>query len=125
MIVVTADRFAVLLQTLRLSQGLFKPLILASPGLSLINRTQAPNTAAANGSSNLNLHADVQPLLMDTINEPSCNAEPYDVPNIDDQTFSPFDQTEATVFRYRQQQSVNLGSWYAFPTLCLILLCSE
>jgi glucan 1,3-beta-glucosidase len=42
----------------------------------------------------------------------SCDVQPYDAPPISDQTFPPFDQTTANVFRYRQQQSVNMGSWY-------------
>lgn len=40
-----------------------------------------------------------------------CNVEPYTAPAIGQQKFPPFDQAKATVFRYRQQQSVNLGSW--------------
>lgn len=43
----------------------------------------------------------------------SCVVNPYDPPSIVSQTFPPFDQAKATVFRYRQQQAVNLGSWYA------------
>ena len=36
---------------------------------------------------------------------------PYDTPDLGEQVFPPFDQAKATVYRYRQQQSVNLGSW--------------
>lgn len=43
----------------------------------------------------------------------SCIVQPYDPPPILSQTFPPFDQAKATIYRYRQQQSVNLGSWYA------------
>ncbi|KAF8955450.1 glycoside hydrolase superfamily [Flammula alnicola] len=42
----------------------------------------------------------------------SCNVEPYDAPEILGQDFPPYDQTTANVYRYRQQQSVNLGSWF-------------
>ncbi|KAI0082754.1 glycoside hydrolase [Panus rudis PR-1116 ss-1] len=40
-----------------------------------------------------------------------CVVEPYEV-TVALEEFPPFDQTKATIFRYRQQQSVNLGSWF-------------
>ncbi|KAF9566286.1 glycoside hydrolase [Agrocybe pediades] len=42
----------------------------------------------------------------------NCNVEPYDPPPIPNQEFPPYDQTSSNVYRYRQQQSVNLGSWF-------------
>ncbi|PPQ67653.1 hypothetical protein CVT25_012681 [Psilocybe cyanescens] len=42
----------------------------------------------------------------------SCVEQSYDSPPILSQAFPPYDQTTANVFRYRQQQSVNLGSWF-------------
>ncbi|KJA20294.1 glycoside hydrolase family 5 protein [Hypholoma sublateritium FD-334 SS-4] len=42
----------------------------------------------------------------------SCVPEPYSAPPVEDQTFDPYDQTTSNVFRYRQQASVNLGSWF-------------
>lgn len=42
----------------------------------------------------------------------SCTVEPYNPPPVLAQTFPPFDQAKANVFRYRQQQGVNLGSWF-------------
>jgi glucan 1,3-beta-glucosidase len=123
--VVTVDRFALLLQALGLSQGFFKPVpsVPAPPGIATnaINSTHTLEFPAVNESSNLRPHAGVPPLLLDTVNNfqtmkqhdtgMSCHVDPYDVPDIGDQTFAPFDQTEANIFRYRQQQSVNLGSW--------------
>lgn len=50
-------------------------------------------------------------------NSNGCNVEKYTAPEIGQQQFPPFDQAKATVFRYRQQQSVNLGSWYALVPL--------
>lgn len=41
----------------------------------------------------------------------SCTVAPYDPPPILSQTFPPFDEAKANIFRYRKQQSVNLGSW--------------
>ena len=43
-----------------------------------------------------------------------CDVEPYDPRPITDQTFPAFDKNVANVYRYRQQQAVNLGSWLAF-----------
>lgn len=56
-----------------------------------------------------------------------CDVEPYNPPPVDMQEFPPFDQRKATVFRYRQQQSVNLGSWCAeiHPSLYIYLIESS
>ncbi|KAH8833859.1 glycoside hydrolase [Flagelloscypha sp. PMI_526] len=40
-----------------------------------------------------------------------CFVQPYDAPVLD-QTFPPFDNDLAQVYRYRRQHSVNLGSWF-------------
>ncbi|KAF8810115.1 glycoside hydrolase [Phlegmacium glaucopus] len=45
-------------------------------------------------------------------NDPECHVEPYNAPQITKQTFPPFDPAIAHIYRYRQQQSVNLGSWF-------------
>ncbi|KAG6890384.1 hypothetical protein C0992_001775 [Termitomyces sp. T32_za158] len=50
------------------------------------------------------------PPLPDSHDE--CFVDPYDAPPIGKQSFLPFDPEKATMYRYRQQQSVNLGSWY-------------
>jgi len=42
--------------------------------------------------------------------DPGCYVEPYNAPPID-QDFPPFDPNLASIYRYRQQQGVNLGSW--------------
>ena len=42
---------------------------------------------------------------------PGCAVQPYNPPPVGDQTFPPFDLAKANVYRYRKQQSVNLGSW--------------
>jgi hypothetical protein len=119
---VNADKFSALLHALGLTQGLFKPTpsFLASSGYTAgaINKTdalpQAHNFPVLNGSSNLHALADI----LKTGNnmnqqDTSCHVDPYDIPIVDVQAFLPFDETKANVFRYRQQQSVNLGSWYA------------
>ena len=44
-------------------------------------------------------------------NDPECYVQPYNAPQITQQEFPPFDSEIAYIYRYRQQQSVNLGSW--------------
>lgn len=121
---VTTDAFSAVLHALGLTQGFFKPTpsLLASTENTAgsINGTlpQAQNFPVVNSSNNLPSRAN----LPDTVNNvqdmnqhgTSCYVAPYDVPTIGDQVFSPFDETRANVFRYRQQQSVNLGSWYVY-----------
>lgn len=43
--------------------------------------------------------------------EGGCRVQPYDPPPVLSQTFPAFDKAKANIFRYRQQQAVNLGSW--------------
>lgn len=40
-----------------------------------------------------------------------CAVAPYDPPPLASESFWPFDSITATAYRYRRQQSVNLGSW--------------
>ena len=53
----------------------------------------------------------------------SCTPDPYTAPPIEDQTFAPHDQTTMNVFRYRQQHSVNLGSWCVLA--CFYISCGS
>jgi hypothetical protein len=52
----------------------------------------------------------VEPEQHKAAQNPDCNVEPYNAPPID-QDFPPFDPNLASIYRYRQQQGVNLGSW--------------
>jgi glucan 1,3-beta-glucosidase len=53
------------------------------------------------------------------VNEEDCSVELYEAPTVTHQDFPPFDQVKANVYRYRKQQSVNLGSWSVLhATLC-------
>ena len=61
--------------------------------------------ASPGHSSHLSLRVRAQP------NDPECYVEPYNAPQITQQNFPPFDSDSAYIYRYRQQQSVNLGSW--------------
>jgi glucan 1,3-beta-glucosidase len=48
-----------------------------------------------------------------TASAPSCAVTPYTPPgDITLQPFAPYDANKALIYRYRQQQSVNLGSWF-------------
>lgn len=42
----------------------------------------------------------------------ACVVKPYEHLHIPTQQFAPYDPTAALVYRYRQQVSVNLGSWF-------------
>ena len=48
---------------------------------------------------------------VDIITDEQCPEVSYDSPQLINQFFAPFDPTAAAVYRYRKQQSVNLGSW--------------
>lgn len=47
-----------------------------------------------------------------TAADDSCAVTPYAPGPIPLETFAPYDANRALVYRYRQQQSVNLGSWF-------------
>ncbi|TBU45740.1 glycoside hydrolase [Dichomitus squalens] len=49
---------------------------------------------------------------LDGTSNSSCYVPPYDSSDVGSQTFAPFNQFKANIYRYRQQQSVNLGSWF-------------
>jgi glucan 1,3-beta-glucosidase len=50
-------------------------------------------------------------LVESKILDVTCNVVSYNAPPVLDQEFPPYDRSVANVYRYRQQQSVNLGSW--------------
>lgn len=106
--------FSALLQTLSLTQGSFKPdpNVLAVAGNQSSNAPSVPPVAAeSNGLSKGHM-------LFDNSDGPStpqefkgCYVEPYVSPPLGNPTFAPFDPAMSNLYRYRQQQSVNLGSW--------------
>lgn len=102
---VTASGFSALIQALGLTQGFSKPN--PSPGLSTSSTDNlTPSLPLVPNPVQLGVN-DLQAALGDS----SCNGYPYDVPSPGYQPPPPFDQAEANIYRYRQQQSVNLGSW--------------
>jgi glucan 1,3-beta-glucosidase len=111
--VYSSAAFTALLKTLQLTQGLFKPV----PGATVNNSTldEPASTPIAIVSASL----PVGHTLLDgrSPQDSPCYVEPYTTP-LTTETVAPFDQDMATIMRYRQQQSVNLGSWYVgtYPT---------
>jgi hypothetical protein len=118
-----AATFSALLETLSLTQGSSKP----DPGAFVTstavanNATNAPgltSSSSAPAIANFNklpglsvLEAAGPPQAPVTVEDNSCNVEPYTAPPPSYQNFAEFDEKMANIFRYRQQQSVNLGSW--------------
>ncbi|KAF7793112.1 hypothetical protein EIP86_004220 [Pleurotus ostreatoroseus] len=117
----TPGAFGALLQTLNLTQGRYKP----EPTLALLDVKQG---IGADSVANLTLSHDIvqpeaagflpgEPLVLSSAGDVyaqtnPCNVPTYNAPPVDLQTFPPFDQAKANVYRYRRQQSVNLGSWF-------------
>jgi hypothetical protein len=110
--------FTALLKALQLTQDLSKPV----PG---------PSSSSVNNSTPLAIVSTSLPAghaLLDgrSAQGGSCYVKPYITPSITE-TLAPFDQDMATVMRYRQQQSVNLGSWYVrrMSNLSLVWLTQQ
>ena len=101
------QQFNALLQSLNLTAGSFKPTP-APPLLSALGSGSSFDPFGIIGNTSI---ASSDPL--DFSAQGNCSPEPYLAPPIADQEFPPFDSAKATIFRYRQQQSVNLGSWLA------------
>ncbi|KIK91947.1 glycoside hydrolase family 5 protein [Paxillus rubicundulus Ve08.2h10] len=102
---ISVGYFTSLLQALGLVQGSYKP----APNLPLTgNGTIAyiPFHDLFGTSNNTDATFD------GSASGGNCTVVPYDAPPITDQDFAPFESTIATIYRYRRQQSVNLGSWF-------------
>lgn len=89
---------------------------LAPLGLSLIatpdanNTTGSANTAASNAQNTNTTEAT------SAAQDPQCVVEAYEVPPPSSWVFPPYDKNDAMMYRYRQQQSVNLGGWFALES---------
>lgn len=113
--------FSALLETLNLTQGSSKPDPGAFPtsNSAVHNATDTPGPIPSGSTSTVASFNKVPGLsVLEALEPPplttassSCNVEPYTAPPLTYQTFSEFDEGMANVYRYRQQQSVNLGSW--------------
>lgn len=122
----SADQVSALLNALGLTQSLFKPLPsliggLTAPlddiagGLGLPTLTSLRIIGSLLDAKDTEAVNDVYSSLALTNDQisasDSCDVAPYDPPPVLSQTFPPFDRSKANIFRYRKQQSVNLGSW--------------
>lgn len=118
----SASGFASLLQTLGLMQGSFKPSPALNESSKSFNQSSPdPMNSASNSTSGPMFQAvdfSAQTAFSDN---GACNVEPYTTPNYAVTPFPPYDPIQATVYRYRQQQSVNLGSWYV---VCILVSTS-
>ncbi|KAH7915012.1 glycoside hydrolase superfamily [Hygrophoropsis aurantiaca] len=115
--------FNLLLQTLNLTQGFYKPtpkLYATMSNFSSSSESEfGPVRDLTNGILSphrgfVSVHSGptTRPFAGQDLRDPSCTIDPYDPPPILNQTFAPFNPLKATIYRYRQQQSVNLGSWF-------------
>jgi glucan 1,3-beta-glucosidase len=120
--VFNAGSFSALLHALRLTQGSYKPEPVTFSSYAVDNNstnfpgsTPSPSVHGTEGPpGGLTLFENVKepsPVVQGHYNE--CFVEPYSAPPMENQVFPPFDPDMAHLYRYRQQQSVNLGSWYA------------
>ena len=71
--------------------------------LSLAPAVERPDVVAAGPR-------DTQTFIQTASND-ACTVEPYPCIPIKHPVFEPFDAKVADIYRYRKQQSVNLGSW--------------
>jgi glucan 1,3-beta-glucosidase len=56
--------------------------------------------------------ADTNQASTSSVDIPSCAIQPYTPATVNLESFPPYDAASALIYRYRQQQSVNLGSWF-------------
>ena len=110
--VLTSQYFSALLQALSLTQGLYKP----APGNPVPVLAGSTVGAPLGAVGELGSIRSAQPVSQtyDAQDDAAdaCTPPYYQALPVEDQTFPAFDQAKATVYRYRQQQSVNLGSWH-------------
>ncbi|KAI5124592.1 hypothetical protein M0805_003109 [Coniferiporia weirii] len=119
------DLLSALLKALGLTQSVFKPIpdlvdgvidsvdgITHGLGLPGISDLPLIGSLLDVGDPQVDPYGSIAPEDVEVLDATSCNVDPYDPPQVLSQTFPTFDQVKANVFRYRQQQSVNLGSWF-------------
>jgi glucan 1,3-beta-glucosidase len=104
----TADAFLSLLRLLNLSEGFSRPLPDASATLTPGSST---NETATSYLDQLNSATQAWNLTsLHQLATSACDPSPY-ISTCPNETFSAFDQIQANIYRYRQQRSINLGSW--------------
>jgi glucan 1,3-beta-glucosidase len=119
LLIMLPAQFHALVQSLGLTQGLFKPCpshfnvsqhatqsVSSKPG----SYVQPPKTAQQAYNSTAWMNSRAQDVI--DSRQDACYVEPYYPPPPTEFSFEPFDEARATIYRFRQQQSVNLGSWF-------------
>ncbi|TRM70447.1 glycoside hydrolase superfamily [Schizophyllum amplum] len=107
------DKLTLVLHALSLQQGLYKPSPVPTTNAQqpALNYVAVPDQPFQKDPADIGVGSIATPHALDTQHD-ACYVEPYPVeaPALD--AFPPFDPVKANIFRYRQQQSVNLGSWF-------------
>lgn len=104
--------FTFLLQTIRLTQGSFEP-IPSSPAVTMIaNGSDSSGLLFIPPDRPIGVKSQAARQVPLDASQADCSVDPYTSPFPLDEASPPFDQAMANIYRYRQQQSVNLGSWY-------------
>jgi glucan 1,3-beta-glucosidase len=109
---VTFDGFSALLRALNLMQGFSKPI----PYHRVFDNSTSPSPRLAamspdNIPGRLVGTAPIFASAATRDDSDACYSQMYDS-TAAEQSFPPFVQDKADIYRYRQQQSVNMGSWY-------------
>ncbi|KAF8546974.1 glycoside hydrolase [Imleria badia] len=118
------EKFTTLLRALSLVEGTYKPF----PSNPLASNSTASPMDYSNvygsgflgtpvdttfNASDPGLSYNATPFYPGDIGaDTRCAVVSYDPPPLVNQTFWSFDSVTATIYRYRRQQSVNLGSWF-------------
>ena len=103
-----SQNLTALVRALGLTPGSFKP----SLGSASVGSTSNDSTQVDNYGNDSFIDPGTYPHAQALdYRATSCEPEPYYAPPVTDQVFPPFDSAKATIYRYRQQQSVNMGSW--------------
>ena len=95
------------------SGGLAPGVLLGVPETSPYVDFDDPNTDVSSIEDLLSLLDTLDPIyhISDTDTD-SCSFTPYPSPAVPIEPFEAWDPAKATFYRYRQQQSVNLGAWF-------------
>jgi hypothetical protein len=95
------------------ASGITSSLGLPLPGLPplpIVGILDYRPSESASKVQNLATHKLKDPVNVEGFDSATCYIEPYSAP-VEGTIFAPFDSVKANIYRYRQQQSVNLGSW--------------
>lgn len=110
----TSNVFLNLLKTLDLSQGFSKPTPSSSSNSLSVNSLNETTASLDNTASNFHdaeSLAEATILLANQSVSDPCHVDVYHSSTFKNEVFPPYNKAASMVYRYRQQQSVNLGAW--------------